>query len=1264
MTDGFFAASQFNLLLTFIQWAKRTLKKCWMPLAIVLIIIALFFSVFRALTPWAKQYKGEVEQHLSVLIGQPVTINSMETSWYWFLPVLKLNQVTLEDSKEHVLKLSKLMVGINLMSSLWHWHIEPGLLYVDDVHLILRQMDHHWQVDGLRQDKTVTTLDSDAYLPLSALNLTSTNSNGHYRFKGEVKLAQTMATELLIMADMQLRPEALAKASGHAYFSVRRFLPKQWQLFFPKASYHLDGGRGDFEVWLDLWKGSLSGLQTKLNFRRVEWGKYGDPQSQFIQSLKANVAWMPTADGWQLSADQIKLRASGITWPDNALMVKHNGVQHTDRLFVKSLLVEPLLATTIEWPQIMQPVLALHPKGVLRDTQIGLKEGLVNQVLTRFDDLSWQSWNQLPAVSHLSGVVSWQPTAGRLALDAENTSIALRGKKPITFTQVNAALQWKTDNPGSKISVGRFILTNKDLVLSARGELNEPFVPEARYLDLNAEFIADNVRQWLAYLPKMPSKPRLEHWLKHEVKHLERLGAELTFNGKLMDFPFDHQAGKFEVHSHISGMNFYFNKDWPMIRDFDSYLHINKRALEADVTHATLNGMVSEHINFHVDDMGSENETLLLHGQMDVPASKLKSYILVTPLKRRLSQLEKWDIKGNVGLDLNLDVPLDPKNNDVFAKGTLNIQNNSVIFDTALNHLTLSDLNGDLHFNELSVTDSDLKGRLFGEPLDIHFDYVREPQPYTQIDMKGQASIDALSKTYPLAIFSLMKGQVDLISKITVPDDPKSMNHFELRSSLTGASLDLPQPFAKSAEEMAPLSVQFDSHPEKPARLRMNYDDRVKSDIWFAHQNGSLSLDKGMIYIGTGELPLAKRKGLQVVGQIDNLDVEQWHKVWNAFNTHSSESIVSGATSVDLKLRDVLLWGKHYPDSAIQATQINKDEWAFTINQRDIACSLRYQITSNTLSGDIKHLHLAPIALIPKSDVKVPHSALKPIDIPNLDVRMDSLTLGEIKAGEIELKSSSSPQQFHLEYCKVKTPEYLLTLSGDWKQVDQKNKTDIQADLQITDLAKGLERWKITPALEAHKGNIQFQGGWPGAINDFSLPKIQGNVYMKLQNGRITHLSKETEEKLGLGKLLSVLSLQTIPRRLKLDFSDLSSGGYSYDEFKGNFVLNKGVLNTSDSYIDGPVAFASMKGDLDVVKQLYNIDLHISPHITASLPLVATIAGGPVAGIAVWAASKIINQGMQQVTGYTYKISGPWLNPVVKQVNIFKKQVQRGRSLN
>jgi len=246
------------------RYSRLLIKKCWMPLAIFIICMAILFSLFRALTPWAKQYKGQVEHHLSTLLGQPVIISSMETSWYWFEPVLKLNDVSVSDSEDRVLKLNKLLVGINLLSSLWHWHLQPGVLYVDDVHLTLRQKNDHWDIDGLRSDKEPITLEPTAYLPVlswllaqqkiiiknvsalihlndgsllpvTALNVTAINNNGHYRLRGVAKLAQTTPTELLILADMKLNPYALRKINGQAYVAVHHFYPHNGNCFFLKV---------------------------------------------------------------------------------------------------------------------------------------------------------------------------------------------------------------------------------------------------------------------------------------------------------------------------------------------------------------------------------------------------------------------------------------------------------------------------------------------------------------------------------------------------------------------------------------------------------------------------------------------------------------------------------------------------------------------------------------------------------------------------------------------------------------------------------------------------------------------------------------------------------------------------------------------------------------------------------------------------------------------------------------------------------------------
>jgi len=1176
----------------------RLLKKCWMPLAILIIIMAILFSLFRALTPFAKQYKGKVEQHLSLLLGQPVTINDLETSWYWFEPVLKMNQVTVSDKQDHVLKLNKLLVGINLFSSLWHWQIQPGVLYVEDVHLILRQVNDHWEVDGLSQDKQSMTLESDSYLqiltwvlsqqkivlknvsamiylgdgtliPLTDLHFTTRHSYLHYRVKGTARLAQATPTELTVLADMQLDPNALKKASGHAYLSVQHVLPAQWQAFFPDMTYRVKGGEGNLKLWLDLAKGNFFSLQSILDFNNIAWTQDGHSERHLVQFLKANLAWRTTSEGWRLTGDQLQFSLDGVNWPENALQLDYKKSQEKYMAFVKKLSLKSLLATDVTWPKSMRSVLVSHPQGELYDTQIAIKAGELDYLLTRFKNLGWNGHDDIPSVKNITGVMYWQPAEGHLELDSENTLITTKGLPPVSFDQLNAAFDWKQLSNGWRVSMDRFVLSRPDLVLSAQGVLDDPLQPKAN-LRMTADFSVDHGRHWLDYIPSRVLKPKLDAWLKHNVKRVGKASGRMTVNGPLVDFPFDTQPGEFAINSYVSGVDILIGKNWPLSRDIEAHLQVDKRTLDADIVHADLKGVLVDKMSLVINDIGLGHEALLIHGDINAPAEKIKDYVFASPIGSRLSRWKMLDIRDTLGLDLRLEIPLYPESDHVFARGLLTFENNQVVLHHALNEIPLDKLSGTLQFDEYGVTNSELQGALGGDPIAMHIQLIRKPKPYIEVNIDGSTSIELLRQKFSSPLLGYMDGHFNIHGLLTIKDNPNEMDHMRFSTSLEGVTVDLPLPLGKTSKEAVPLTLDVDFNADKNMALRLAYKD----------------------------------------------------------------------------LR-------------IKASKLPKDVWSVILQQKDINADMRYQASTNTLSGNIDHLYLAKVLSL-NNRLKSVNTAFKPDDIPNLNITIGAVKLDQVDLGNVSLESTSTQKMWTLKSCKIKSPDYLLTVQGDWKRDGKQNNTHLQADLQLFDLGKALARWNIIPAVEAHKGTVMFNGGWPNTILAFSLDKVVGDMQITLKSGRITNLTKETEEKLGLGKLLSVLSLQTIPRRLKLDFSDLSEAGYSFDEFKGSFTLKNGVMTTQDSYIDGPVAYASMKGDLDVVKHLYDVDLRVSPYIMASLPIVVTIAGGPIAGpiagVATWVASKLINKGMQQISAYTYKISGPWLDPVVQQVRIYRKK--------
>ncbi len=1258
-------------------------KKCWIPLAVLFLFMAIVFSLFRALTPWANKYKGQVEQHLSTLLGQPVTIQDLQTTWYWFHPVLKMDAVTVSDKHDHALKLNKLLVGINVLSSLWHWQIQPGILYVEDVHLVLRQKHDHWEIDGLSQAKQAMQLDESSYstiliwllsqenivlkkvsvlicfndgsrLPVDDLNFTVDRAYGHYKVKGHAILQQKTPTSLTIIADLHIDAAAPTAISGHAYMGFHDAILSQWQRFLPDSNYHVLTGKGNVDAWLDLKAGKFSALQSKLTLHDLEWAQNGKSKHQYVSHFDANLAWKPRRSGWRLSSDQIQLTMNGIAWPKNTLQIDYNKVQQSYRLFIKTLLLEPALAMEVNWPEFIEPILAMKLKGQLDDAQLEVKNGQVDYLLSKFINLSWHARNDIPAVSQISGVVFWQPNEGRLELDGEHTVIKPLKLPAVQFDLLNAAFEWKALNNVFRIGMDRLVLSHPDLVISARGVLDDPLSPEASNLRLTTEFSLKKGEQWIPYIPAQYLKPKLNKWLKEDVKHIAKASGQLVVDGSLANFPYDTQPGQFSITSHLSGVDLLITDHWPINRDIDADLLVNKRLLEANIFNANLSNMPVDRLNLVINDIGLGKEALLIHGNLDAPAADIKNYIYASPLKDRLLKWQRMEIQHNLSLDLQLEIPLYPESDHVLAQGVLSFDKNPVVFHYTPKPVQVNDVTGMLQFNEYGLTEGGLNGNMDGDPVVLISQYEAVPTPHTNISIESVASMALLRNTFGLPLLTMMEGRFNVKGLIALNNDPNVPDVVHLASGLEGLAIDLPPPFGKSLAEKLPLNVDLTSFKEK-SNLQIHYQNRLSADLWFKSADAKFILKNGEIRLGEGQAKSQKSSQVAIVGSLPIVDMLSWHEVVAKIPAQTKTLPGFDAIrDVDVKINNFIIFDQIYNDFAVKARK-SKDDWAVQLQQKTVSAHLLYKPTENAWFGNFEKLTITP----PSERQKKSHSdqtALSPNDIPNINITIDQFNWGKVDIGSVTLTSSSTPSQWTLESCQIKSPDYQLSLKGNWVQQQRTDNTTVQADLKIHDLAKSLERWKITPAVQAHQGDVQFKGSWPYSLRNFSLAHTSGDVHITLKDGRITHLDSETEEKLGLGRLLSILSLQTIPRRLKLDFSDLSEQGYSFDIFSGSFQLKNGVMTTEDSYIDGPVAYASMKGDLDLAKQMYDVDLRVSPYITASLPVVATIAGGPIAGIATWVASNIINKSMQKISAYTYKISGPWSTPVVQQISIVRKK--------
>jgi len=143
--------------------------------------------------------------------------------------------------------------------------------------------------------------------------------------------------------------------------------------------------------------------------------------------------------------------------------------------------------------------------------------------------------------------------------------------------------------------------------------------------------------------------------------------------------------------------------------------------------------------------------------------------------------------------------------------------------------------------------------------------------------------------------------------------------------------------------------------------------------------------------------------------------------------------------------------------------------------------------------------------------------------------------------------------------------------------------------MTIEDAGKTVRHWFDTAGLKGGKGQVTAQWRWPGSPLGFDLYKVAGRGEIEIVNGRFEEIEP------GVGRLLGILSLQSLPRRLLLDFGDVFAKGMAFDRLYGGFALNDGYLTTGNLRISAPSATVEMIGMVDLRKQTQELDVRWCP---------------------------------------------------------------------
>jgi uncharacterized protein YhdP len=252
------------------------------------------------------------------------------------------------------------------------------------------------------------------------------------------------------------------------------------------------------------------------------------------------------------------------------------------------------------------------------------------------------------------------------------------------------------------------------------------------------------------------------------------------------------------------------------------------------------------------------------------------------------------------------------------------------------------------------------------------------------------------------------------------------------------------------------------------------------------------------------------------------------------------------------------------------------------------------------------------------------------------------LIWGERHFGDVRATLAKLDDGVSLKELTVTAPTFSATARGEWRGKEA-GIARVQGALTSSDVGATMKDLGYDAVIEAKTGKMDFDLRWLGAPSAQALSAATGRVEVELDKGQLTGL------KPGAGRVLGLASLAALPRRLSLDFSDLTDKGLAFDTVRGDFDLRDGSAYTDNVVVKGPAADIGLIGRVGLKNRDYDQIVEVTGNVSSTLPLAAFVAG-PVVGGAVLLFSQVFKQPLKGLARGYYRITGSWDNPTVERI--------------
>ncbi len=1267
----------------------RTVKVCWITLASCILLLAVLVTAIKYSLQFADDYKSDIEVYVLENFGAKISIGEIGAAWQTSGPVVTLHNLSLEASPQAPLDISitETQLKVNFWQSLLQqrfvsesfvldgieskinsevfYQIRPnsdGSQLLDNLsHLFLSQLHAFKLINSDIQVRHKNGKSQNYHLE----SLTWINSSNRHQASGNLYVDGFSNNSISFIAD--LYGNRRENIFGQVYFEASQMDVSPWLMQLIDEHVELSSTQANFKAWGEIKNGLVNDILLDVYDTGLNWS-LGD-RSKYLAIKNTRMHWWKSEDSWIAFANDIKLHTEQQEFDDfyltlfadadhTSLDIGNAEIATVSQLFSLFSATKELDFITLGevsgnvdnlqlyWNKEQELAATVKMTGVDLLPQLAQ-----DQAYLGLTDISLQAyWLEQQALVHISGQNG--------ALETRDTF-----SQTIKYDSLNLTGYFDAKAPIPSITFPDFRLKNDEVDIALSGQYQ---LTEQGLLSLYAEVKGPKQGSIHHYLPRHLIDQETYQYLTDGIQQGRGEFTQVAIFAEPENI-FDQTKSLFLLRAKLADGIFMFDPEWPQVEELDAELWVRSDDMRIVAKSAQFYGIKIDNDLIVDIPLSSDNPNLqVLFSPEQIAFSKFHNLVENSPLKEDLGEVFEFvKLDGSATATINIAIPK-YADLDVVAQGTV------VTFASTLQlpdlALTFTELDTVVNFSNENIDIRTNSGKLFGLPVSFEVTGKQPGEDY-QLDANlsanwSKAQFEAL---YPNKLNQYFDGDFNTELTVKVNLENEDYQYFvDGKTNLKNAGYEITTGLEKAIGDDGFIDISV-TGDETDNQVEINFDENA---FFFGHvANQSGKFEQANLTIGK-DLTVLPEQGFDIKLELEQVEFEPTLQfvidLIDTINSNSSATANnSGESNAILAAPEHVYGNIQHLDILSQSWQSvsldgkpEESGWLFSVGAQQTLTQVFVHDDINEQGIDIQSKFLAikvaedENTSQPTTENNFSQSADLIKTLPPIQFFCESCTYNDKPLGKVELSAYADGSELIIDKATMQYKRNRVNLKGTWFGDEGAGTTQFAGKIYSRYLGDWLHEYGLDTGVKDSHADIELDIGWRNAPFAFGYESLNGTAKFKLGEGYLSEVSDKG------ARLLSLLSLDSLYRKLKFDFNDVFEKGLFYNDIKGDIVIKNGVGYSDNIRMDGVAGNMEMNGFTDLNTNSLDYNVTFTPKYTSSFGVLTWIAASnPIAIIGAFALDKIIEEA-DVVAELRMKVSGDLANPKVEDVKRFNKKVQ------